>query len=155
MDLGGPHTYRVKVASVDGEPQVLALQVLPAVEEDGTLRDGLTVSEVVITRESLRAIPVKRLASVATKAQRLDFLDAMREASSPPEPHGKRSHPPEHYEEVAAVAQQARAAGASVRDAIHTRWQVSHATADVWLRKAKDYGYLRGDLRKTKGDDRG
>lgn len=156
VDLGGRHTFRVKVADVEGEPQVVALEVLPAFEADGeTLRDGRTLSDVVITREVLRAVPMKRLASVATKVQRGHFLAAMREAASPPEPHGKRSHPPEHYAEVAAVAQQARAAGASVREAIHTRWMVSHATADVWLRRAKDHGYLRGDLRKTKGDDHG
>ncbi len=151
VDLNGPHVYKVRTALVDGRPQVLGLCVEPATNSDGTLRDERTVADVVITRETLRGIPVARIAAAAIKMRGGDLLGALREAATPPEPVGRRGHTDEHYQQVAEVVRQALAADVPVRKAVKQRWIVSVHTADKWLKQAKQRGYLTGDLRRRGG----
>lgn len=149
VDLGGPHVYNVRTALVDGRPQVLSLCVEVATDDDGILRDGRTVADVVITRETLRTIPVARIAAAAVRARSGDLLEALREAGTP-EPTG-RAWPDEHYEQVAKVARDALANGTGVRAAVAQWGHVTVHTADKWIKQAKQRGYLTGDLRRRSG----
>jgi hypothetical protein len=151
VDLGGAHVYRVRVDMIDGVPRVLSLTVDPAYEDNGeTLRGGRTPADVAITRQTLQAVPVQRIAAAVAAVREFRPADAFRRTRLLPD--RPRIHDERHYRAVAEHAMHAKAAGQSARQAIATRWGVSLSTADLWIRRAKDYGLLRQDLRQPVED---
>ena len=140
VDWGGPHVYQLRVAVVDGRPACLELLIKPAEGRGGVLRRPHTVNDVVISPEALHRVPIGRLVRAAAATRRLDLAEVAKELHVPP---GE-----EKSAEVAKVVLTALAQGRGARRAVVKRWQVELPTADKWIRRAKDLGYLPGDLRR-------
>ena len=140
VDLGGPHVYQVLVAVVDGRPACLELVIKPAEENGGELRHPHTVNDVMITPEVLHRVPIRRLVGAAAATMRLDLAEVAKDLRARP---GE-----EKSAEVAEVVLTALAHGRGAREAVKKQWQVELPTADKWIRRAKDLGYLPADLRR-------
>jgi len=152
---GHPCVYEVRPGRTADGPVLLDLRVVP-------LKDGQP-----IPADLLRTVSARRLAAAAINAGALapgddhapeqgqDELDWSRwsepERPKPRGPGGRpRLHGPEHYAEVAEVAQVARSGGDSARKRIAEKWTVSGATADRWMREARRLGKLQ-HARRTPG----
>lgn len=143
---GHANAYEVRAGRTLAGPVLLDLRVVP-------LEDGGQ-----ITADDLHSIPVRRLVAAAVaadlvapsddevpsdEATPLDWSRFIR----PEQPERRRAgrppaHGPEHYAQVAAVARQARASGASARRQIAERWSVGQTTADKWMSQARELGLL-------------
>ena len=140
VNWGGPHVYQLRVAVVDGRPACLELLIKPAEGSGGVLRRPHTVNDVVITPEVLHRVPIGRLVRAVAATRRLNLAELAKELHVPP---GE-----EQSAEVAKVVLTALAQGRGAREAVKKQWQVALPTADKWIRRAKDLGYLPGDLRR-------
>ena len=140
VDWGGPHVYQLRVAVVNGRPACLELLIKPAEDSAGELRDPHTVNDVVISPEVLHRVPIGRLVRAAAATMRFDLAEVAKDLHVPP---GE-----EKSAEVAKVVLTALAQGRGAREAVKKQWQVELPTADKWIRRAKDLGYLPVDLRR-------
>ncbi len=149
-----PHVVHVWAEVIDGRPRVVGLRVEPAFHADGKrLRGKHTVADLVLDKSPIKGWSLSRLAETAMKVQRLDFLGALTE-STKPEPG--RKYGDDHYEAVAAVALEARQEGVSARQAVAIWGERELPTADKWIKRAKELGYLSGDYRRARrGTDHG
>lgn len=143
---GHPCVYEVRAARTPDGPVLLDMRVTP-------LEDGGQV-----TADTLKSIPVRRVAAAAIGAGAFSPDDDLLPPDEPEEldwsrwrepekPKRKRAgrppvYGPEHYAEVAEVARTARASGKSARRAIAERWSMSETTADKWMREARRLGLL-------------
>jgi len=129
-----PWTITLLAGVVDGAPRLLGLQLIP--------RQDRTDSELVVTAEALRRLPLQRLTRGAIAMKRLDFGQAFNEM--------QRTAPrdPDHFGNVARVYRHARetAREGGPRAAIAQLWRVSEKTVDRWIREARQ----RGDLEPWK-----
>ena len=129
-----PWTITLLAGVVDGAPRLLGLQLIP--------RRDRTDSELVVTAQALRRLPLRRLTRGAIEMKRLDFGQAVSEALR------SESRDPDHFGNVARVYRQARESGreGGPRAAIAQLWGVSEKTVDRWIREARQ----RGDLEPWK-----
>jgi hypothetical protein len=137
------------------------------------LRDGLPVVESLtvarldgqpLTVADLRSAPLARLARLAAPFvhgtdEPKDVFEMLAEASLEPSAHfGSDAHMREVAEYIGSIRGTATTADgrSAVREAVRDRFRhpkdgkrVSDSTADRWIRRAKQLGYLTTDLRKT------
>lgn len=98
------------------------------------------LSEAVITVDTLRHVPLRRLVAAAVEAALGDPEAALRRwrTTSPRDP--------DHLQAVAEVYREAAARGRALdggpRGAVRKAWSVSEKTADRWIRAARDAGKL-------------
>jgi hypothetical protein len=139
---GHPFLYGVRAVQGADGPQVVELHI------------DSPEHNVPLSPDDLRALAklIDRIAFAAT-----DFRDPSTSAfhtpeKPPPKRPGRYGHGDAFYAEVALHAREAHqrrmdGSGVSVRKAIAKHWTVSVHTADKWLDRARELGFLNaGDL---------
>lgn len=74
-----PWLAKVQVASVDGVPRIIGLQLLP--RHEAPLPGGLQVRDFTVTAEALRRLPLRELRELALRMQRMGFGVPVRNVS--------------------------------------------------------------------------
>ncbi len=74
-----PWLAKVQVASVDGVPRIIGLQLLP--RHEAPLPGGLQVRDFTVTAEALRRLPLRELRELALRMQRMEFRVPVRNVS--------------------------------------------------------------------------
>ncbi len=74
-----PWLAKVQVASVDGVPRIVGLQLLP--RHEAPLPGGLQVRDFTVTAEALRRLPLRELRELALRMQRMEFGVPVRNVS--------------------------------------------------------------------------
>jgi hypothetical protein len=149
VDLGGDHQYRVDVRDVDGVPSIVSLTISAVMEADGeTLKRARNVRSAVITRDTLRAVPLARIARMVAANDAGQWLKAAQTARRE---DPRRRLTDEFLEEVLAFIAEAKQRRIASRAAAAETWFVSVPTIDSWLREARKRGLNAPDLRKGAG----
>lgn len=142
-----PWRVEVKIARVDGAPQILGLRLEPDVDDDERLQGEWRVRDVVISTQALRRLPLVRLRAAASQLHRLE-LDEVFKALTPPTRKPGQPLPPSHFDEVATVYRAAVDGGQHPLLAICRKWQVKRPTASRWVRAARETGILGWPTRR-------
>lgn len=132
-----PWRIEVDVRQVDGAPQILGLRLEPDVDDEGRLRNGWLVRDVIINTASLRRLPLVRLREAAAQLRRAQ-LDEVFKALRPRVRKPGQPLPSSHLEDVAALYRAAVEGGQAPLPAICRKWQVARPTASRWVRAARD-----------------
>lgn len=149
-----PWRTLVQVASVDGRPCIVGLQLHAP---EGELLEGTAVRDLVVTAEALRRLPLRELRDAALAGQHRELNAVVRALEAPEKPPGQRSWDDSHYERVAEVYRAADGVGRPPRQVIADRWHVGLPTVSRWLREARRRGHLaeyrRGQGQRRQGED--
>jgi hypothetical protein len=127
-----PWRVQMKVASVDGRPQITGLRLEP--------RPDRPEADAVITSERLRSLPLRQLREAALAALRFD-LRALARQLRRVERVGRR-WPEEHYRLVADLYRAAIDSGQPPLPVIMKHWSVSRPAASKYVREARRRGFL-------------
>lgn len=138
-----PWRVALLVRKVDGVHQVLGLELHPPLGEDGTLRHGLRIRDVVLTDEAKRALPLARLREVAVEYLGGKPGRAFRAMARVEREPGK-AWSDDHFAAVAEVYRRAVDAGRPPLKEIQDEWGVRRAAAAKWVKRARDLGRPRG-----------
>lgn len=135
------HDCRVLVGSIDGEPRLIGLQILPKATDPPA---GTAIRDVIITRNRLAGFPVQgaaRAIGTFLFGGPLDAWEALRAIAEMPE---KAADPRQRTTaaKVAAVYRAAREAGFAPRRAVMDQLHISSRTADRYIGQARAEGLL-------------
>ena len=142
-----PHVYRVRVEIGRGAPRLIELRLAPL---EGTI--------VEIDTDTVRTVPVRRLANAAARHIGIDELpfdvaghsDDLTAQLRPDHKRG-RELDDVHYRDVAQMLNFAHECGLSPREYVRQKFNTSVPSVDRWIRVAKERGFLDPDWSNNNG----